>query len=139
MHDVERGRVERRVRRVQAVVDLTRVGLGRFCVQLDESVRWERELNEDEQHALALARVLTHQPPWLIIDEVLDSLDDTSLERAIDIFTKDLAKSTIIHIGRNDGHNTFSRVLHLIKDPDGNKLPPIPAPAAASPALATSS
>jgi vitamin B12/bleomycin/antimicrobial peptide transport system ATP-binding/permease protein len=117
---------------------LTRVGLGRFCVQLDQTVRWERELNEDEQHALALARVLTHQPPWLVIDEVLDSLDDTTLQRAIDIFTQDLAKSTIIHIGRSDGHHTFSRVLHLIKDPDGNKLPPTAAPAAA-PALATSS
>jgi putative ATP-binding cassette transporter len=116
---------------------LTRVGLGRFCVQLDETVRWDRELNEDEQHALALARVLTHQPPWLIIDEVLDSLDDTSLERAVEIFTKDLAKSTIIHIGRNDALHTFSRVLHLIKDPDGNKLPPIPGPAAASAAAAS--
>jgi vitamin B12/bleomycin/antimicrobial peptide transport system ATP-binding/permease protein len=116
---------------------LTRVGLKRFCAQLDATVRWERELNEDEQHALALARVLTHQPPWLVIDEVLDSLDDTSLERAVEIFTKDLAKSTIIHIGRNDAHHTFSRLLHLIKDPNGNKLPSPPA-AAVAPALAAS-
>jgi putative ATP-binding cassette transporter len=118
---------------------LLRVGLGRFCTKLDDNVRWDRELNEDEQHALALARVLTHQPPWLVIDEVLDSLDDRSLDRAVDIFTHDLAKSTIIHIGRNDGNHTFTRALHLIKDPDGNKLPPVPAPAPASapvPALA---
>ena len=110
---------------------LSRVGLGRFCTQLDDSVRWERELNEDEQHALALARVLTHQPPWLVIDEVLDSLDETTLDRAVDIFTKDLKQSTIIHIGRSDAHHTFSRVLHLIKDPGRNKLP-LPVPATSS-------
>src|ERR1700761_1964760 len=119
---------------------LTRVGLGRLCGRLDQTDRWDRELNEDDQHALSLARVLTHQPPWLIIDEVLDSLDDVSLKLAVDIFTHDLAKSTIIHIGRSDAHNIFSRVLHLIKDPDGNKLPPVaaaPATPAATPALAT--
>src|ERR1700742_15577 len=120
---------------------LARVGLRRYCTDLDSTMRWDRELNEDEQHALALARVLTHMPPWLVIDEVLDSLDDTSLDRAVDIFTKDLAKSTIIHIGRNDGHHTFSRVLHLIKDPGRNRLPVPPSPKApaATAALATSS
>jgi putative ATP-binding cassette transporter len=118
---------------------LSRVGLGRLCTKLDDSERWERELNEDDQHALSLARVLTHQPPWLIIDEVLDSLDDLSLNRAVDIFTHDLAESTIIHIGRSDAHSFFSRVLHLIKDPHGNKLPPVAAAPAAAPALAASS
>ncbi len=40
-----------------------------------------------------------------------------ALERVIDIFTKDLAQSAVIHIGRSDAHHFFSRVLHLIMDP----------------------
>jgi putative ATP-binding cassette transporter len=116
---------------------LSRVKLGRLCTRLDATERWDRELNEDEQHALALARILIHMPPWIVIDEVLDSLDDTALDLAVDIFTKDLAQSTIIHIGRNDAHQTFKRVLHLVKDPAGKKSVIATAPAA-SPALATS-
>ena len=37
------------------------------------------ELSDDEQHAVAFARVSLHKPPWLMIDEVLDSIDDTHL------------------------------------------------------------
>jgi vitamin B12/bleomycin/antimicrobial peptide transport system ATP-binding/permease protein len=101
---------------------LARVGLQRLAPQLDAAERWDRELNEDEQQALALARVIIHKAAWVIIDEVLDSLDDTALERAIDIFSKDLAQSGIIHIGRSDAHHTFSRILHLVMDPAAKKL-----------------
>jgi putative ATP-binding cassette transporter len=114
---------------------LVRVGLKRLTPLLDSTLRWDHELNEDEQHALNLARVITHQAPWVIIDEVLDGLDDRQLDRAVDIFTKDLAQSAIIHIGRTDAHHMFSRVLHLIMDPT-TKLK-IPAPAPGTPRLAT--
>jgi putative ATP-binding cassette transporter len=116
---------------------LSRVKLSRLCTRLDTTERWDRELNEDEQHALALARVLIHMPPWIVIDEVLDSLDDLALDLAVDIFTKDLAQSTIIHIGRNDARHTFKRVLHLVKDPAGKKSTIATAPAL-KPALAAS-
>ena len=116
---------------------LTRVGLERLTAQLDATQRWERELNEDEQQALALARVIIHKAPWVVIDEVLDSLDDTALERVIDIFSKDLGQCGIIHIGRSDAHHTFSRVLHLVMDPGAKKLRP-PEAALAPPLPATS-
>jgi putative ATP-binding cassette transporter len=118
---------------------LARVGLERLASRIDATERWDRELNEDEQQALALARVLIHKPAWLLIDEVLDALDDKALERAVDIITKDLAQSGVIHIGRPDTHHMFSRVLHLIMDP-AKKLkalgtaPVAPLRAAASPA-----
>ena len=112
---------------------LARVGLERLIPQLDSPERWDRDLNEDELHALALARVLTHKAAWVLIDEVLDSLEDSWLERTIDIFAKDLAQSTIIYIGRTDAHHVFSRVLHLIMDPTAKKLKNLgPAPAAAA-------
>jgi putative ATP-binding cassette transporter len=102
---------------------LTRMSLERLLPMLDETQRWERELSEDEQQAVAFARVLLHKPPWLLIDEVLDSLDEDSLQRVTDIFAKDLRESAIIYIGRAGGAGLFSRQLHLVKDPTLRKLP----------------
>jgi vitamin B12/bleomycin/antimicrobial peptide transport system ATP-binding/permease protein len=122
---------------------LARVGLERLISKLDSTERWDRELNEDEQQALASARVLTHKAPWILIDEVLDSLDDVALDRAVDILTKDLAQSGVIYIGRSEAHHMFTRVLHLIMDPTAKKLKALgqaaPASAAApAPVPATS-
>jgi putative ATP-binding cassette transporter len=123
---------------------LARVGLRRLTTKLDATERWDHELNEDEQQALAMARVIIHKAPWVLIDEVFDPLDETALERVVDIFTKDLAQSGVIYIGRTDAHHLFSRVLHLIMDPTAQKLktlaqaaapavaPPPPAPVATS-------
>jgi putative ATP-binding cassette transporter len=113
---------------------LKRVGLERLTPLLDATERWDRELNEDEQQALALARVLIHKAAWVLIDEVLDALDESALQRAVDIFTKDLAQSGVIYIGRNDAHHFFSRTLHLVMDPTAKRLklpaaaPPPPTP-----------
>jgi vitamin B12/bleomycin/antimicrobial peptide transport system ATP-binding/permease protein len=114
---------------------LLRLRLDRLVPMLDTTLRWDRELSEEEQQSLAFARVVLHKRPWVLIDEVLDSLPDDALELVIDIFTKDLAQTGILHIGRTDAHHLFSRVLHLVKDPAGRKLAG-PAPAApAAPAL----
>ena len=103
---------------------LVRLKLERLVPMLDTSLRWDRELSDDEQQSLAFARVLLHGPPWVLIDEVFDSLADDALELVIDIFTKDLAQTGVLHIGRSDAHHLFSRVLHLIKDPAARKLAP---------------
>jgi putative ATP-binding cassette transporter len=103
---------------------LTRLNLDRLTPMLDKVERWDRELNEDEQQTLAFARVLLHSPPWVIIDEVLDSLDDDIRQRILDIFGADLKHTGVVHIGRADSHDhLFTRVLHLVKDPALRKLP----------------
>jgi putative ATP-binding cassette transporter len=102
---------------------LKRMSLDRLLPMLDKTERWERELSEDEQQGVALARVLLHEPPWLLIDEVLDSLDEDSLHRVTEIFAQDLRQSAIIHIGRARNDALFSRVLHLVKDPALRRLP----------------
>jgi putative ATP-binding cassette transporter len=102
---------------------LERLGLQRLIPGLGTSRRWDRELNDDEQKSLAFARLLLHHPPWVLIDEVLDSLDDDTHVRAMTILTKDLQASGIIHIGRTEmNDHVFSRVLHLIKDPGARKI-----------------
>ena len=110
---------------------LLRLNLQRLAPRLDASERWDRELSEDEQQGLAFARMVLHAPRWVLIDEVLDSLDDETRGRVMDIFVKDLGSTGVIHIGRPVvREHFFSRVLHLVMDPAGRKLDPIlPQPA----------
>jgi vitamin B12/bleomycin/antimicrobial peptide transport system ATP-binding/permease protein len=96
---------------------LERIGLGRYLKSLDVEQRWDRELSEDEQMSLALARVILQTPPWVVFDDTFSSLEDDTLERVIDVFTHDVTRTTIIHIGRSAQAHVplFSRVLHLTR------------------------
>jgi putative ATP-binding cassette transporter len=98
---------------------LGRLGLERLVPLLEVTRRWDRELSQDEQLGLAFARIVLQTPPWLLIDDMLGSLDDESLERIIDIFANELARTSVIHIGRaaQARDPLFHRVLHLVKSP----------------------
>jgi putative ATP-binding cassette transporter len=111
---------------------LARLKLDRLVPLLDVSRRWDHELSEDEQQTLAFARVVLHAPPWILIDEVLDALEDDARQAVLDIFAGDLQHTGVIHIGRAEAHDhLFSRVLHLVKDPALRRLrtpaPPVTA------------
>jgi vitamin B12/bleomycin/antimicrobial peptide transport system ATP-binding/permease protein len=102
---------------------LVRLKLDRLVPMLDAPERWDRNLSEDEQQTLAFARVVLHAPPWVLIDEVLDSLDVDARQGILDIFAKDLAHTGVIYIGRTDPRDPlFTRVLHLVKDPALRRL-----------------
>jgi vitamin B12/bleomycin/antimicrobial peptide transport system ATP-binding/permease protein len=97
---------------------LYRLGLERLAPLLDKTHRWDRELSQDEQLCLAVARILLQSPPWVLIDGTFGSLDDDVLELVIDVFTKELEKTGVIHIGGPaQAHPLFTRVLHLVKNP----------------------
>ncbi len=97
---------------------LFRLGLERLAPLLDETRRWDRELSQDEQLCLVFARMLIQTPPWVLIDGTFGLLDDDVLELVIDVFTKELKSTGIIHIGGpGDAHDLFSASLHLIKAP----------------------
>ena len=105
---------------------LERLGMERLEPLLDQTRRWEQLLSDWEQQSVAFARALIHTPPWLLIDEVLDTLDDDTRRRVSDVILKDLAGSAVIHIGRSALHrDLFGRVLHLVKDPQAHRLPPV--------------
>jgi putative ATP-binding cassette transporter len=102
---------------------LLRLGLRRLAPMLEVSRRWDRELSEDEQQGVALARMLLHAPRWVLIDEMLDSIDHDTLRRVLDAVAHELKDSTVIHIGRSAAmHSVFQRVLHLVKDPTVRRL-----------------
>jgi hypothetical protein len=82
--------------------------------------RWDRELTDDEQQCLVFTRILLHKPRWVVVDEVLDTLEDDARKRVISLFNDGLKDAAIINIGRPEAKNHFfKRVLHLIKDPHG--------------------
>jgi putative ATP-binding cassette transporter len=97
---------------------LYRLGLERLAPLLDTTHRWDRELSQDEQLCLAVARILLQSPPWVLIDGMFGSLDDDVLELVIDVFTNELQRTGVIHIGGPaQAHPLFTRVLHLVKAP----------------------
>ena len=110
--------------RAKAFTDaLYRVGLTRLVPMVDLARRWDRELGHDEQQSLAFARLLIHAPPWVLLDEVLDSMDEETRMRVGDIFARELKDTAVIHISRGTArHPMFMRVLHLIKDPTLRRL-----------------
>src|SRR5450631_3541134 len=102
---------------------LERLNLARLVPMLDSTQRWERDLSEDEQHSLVFARALLHEPRWMIIDEVLDSLDDRARDCVIDVLMKDFQQTGIVYIGRIPAHDRlFGRTVRLMKDPGAHKL-----------------
>lgn len=96
---------------------LERAGLERCVKSLDASQRWDRELNADEQMALVLARVVLHVPQWVVFDDTFSSMENGTLERAIDLFAQPGSRTTVIHIGRGTQMHLplFNRVLHLTR------------------------
>jgi putative ATP-binding cassette transporter len=118
---------------------LERLGLDRLVPLLDQTRRWEQLLSDAEQQSVAFARALIHAPPWLLIDEVLDTLDDDLRRKVSDVIAKDLAGSAVIHIGRSAAHgDLFGRVLHLVKDPEARRLPSVGNLARSRPVLTAS-
>ena len=90
---------------------------------IDLGRRWDRELGHDEQQSLAFARLLIHAPRWVLLDEILDSMDEETRTRACDIFTRELKDTAVIHVSRSKARDAmFMRVLHLIKDSTVRRL-----------------
>jgi putative ATP-binding cassette transporter len=99
---------------------LRQAGLERLSSSLNRDARWDKELADEEQQRLALARILLHKPRWVVIDEALDALDDDARNRVMTLFTTGLHQAAIVNIGRPETkRHYFERVLHLVKDPQG--------------------
>lgn len=104
----------------ELIAALEATGLGRLSPALDQNARWDRNLTDDEQQALAFARLVVRKPEWVIIDEALDALDPEAHRRVMTIFRENLPDAAIINIGRPEGRDHFfTRALSLVKDPAG--------------------
>jgi putative ATP-binding cassette transporter len=115
---------------------LERMKLTHLSPDLDRDARWERELTPEDQGKLAFARLLLHKPRWIMLDEVADHLNEEARGFIIDIFGQELADAAVVNISQADAVRGFyTRVLHLIEDPEGECLAPIAGiPVAVQPA-----
>lgn len=96
---------------------LERLKLTHLIPMLDQSKRWDQELNEEEQQRLAFARLVLQTPAWLLIDEALDSLDEQTLIQVKDVLAHELKNTGLIHIGREQpAESIYSSTLHLVND-----------------------
>ena len=102
---------------------LKRLGLERLAPLLDQKQSWDRDLTEEEQHALAFARALLHAPDWLIVNEALDALYGKTRERVIEIMSEEFRATGFIHIGRFHAPGfVYSREWQMIGNPASRRL-----------------
>ena len=107
---------------------LAAVGLERLQPQLDATLRWDRQLNDDEKQSLAIARVILQRPRWLVLNGVFEGLDAASRRRIETILGGELAGLGLIDIGKevNEGEAGafFNRNLRLVTDESGPTFSP---------------
>jgi putative ATP-binding cassette transporter len=98
--------------------------LGHLGARLDSTEPWEQELSAPEQQRLALARVLLHEPGWILLDEATSGLDEALEQEIYELLAKQLphaAVMTVSHrpalaryhqrswtLARKDGRVTFA-------------------------------
>jgi vitamin B12/bleomycin/antimicrobial peptide transport system ATP-binding/permease protein len=116
---------------------LERVGLEHLVPSLDREKRWDKDLSLDEQQRLAFARVVLHEPDWVLLDDAMGALEDHHCRLILSIFEEELANAAVISIGRTPARSGFySRVLHFSRRAETVPLPlrprprPAPRPAA---------
>jgi len=101
---------------------LTTLKLQRLLPALDETAHWD-QWSEDELISLVFVRAVLHASEWIVIDELLDTADATTLALIHQVLDKELKHSAVVHIGRPmTDERLFHRVLHLIKDPSVRRL-----------------
>ena len=97
---------------------LQRCGLSHLADRLDEEEQWANTLQGGEQQRLAFARLLIDPPDVLIMDEATSALDVLSEARMLELVSTDLARTTVICVGRRAGlERYFDRQLCLVADP----------------------
>jgi putative ATP-binding cassette transporter len=115
---------------------LARLDLGHLAPALDHTERWDRQLPLDEQQRVAFARLLLHQPRWVVIDDALSALGDEHRRLVLSVCERELAGATLIRLGRDPVLDGFwNRTLHIIERPGGPRLRSRPVHRLVQPAL----
>jgi vitamin B12/bleomycin/antimicrobial peptide transport system ATP-binding/permease protein len=93
---------------------LKRVGLDRLIARLGAKERWDKVLSTDEQHRLALARLLLHAPTWVFFEDTASCMNEEHCRLIRSIFGSELATASVIGIGTSPALDGFyTRTLHF--------------------------
>jgi len=78
-------------------------GLDHLVTRLDDEEPWEQKLSSHEQQRLALARVLLHEPEWILLDEATSNLDEATEAKVYETLTGRLPRAAVLAVAERPG------------------------------------
>ncbi|MBN9009731.1 MAG: ABC transporter ATP-binding protein/permease, partial [Rhizobiales bacterium] len=100
---------------------LARVGIEHLAASLEKEAAWDKQLNDDEQRRVVLARMILARPAWVISDEAIDLGDAAMRDLVVSIFGKELAGAALLDISGRDARDPFStRTVQLVAAAPGD-------------------
>jgi len=82
---------------------LRSIGLAHLAARLDEPGPWDQSTSVHEQQLVALARVLLHEPDWVVLDESTSGLDEVSERRIFELLLRALPRASLVALGPRRG------------------------------------
>ena len=102
---------------------LERCGLKHLIERMNETEKWDRVLSVGEQQRVAFARLLLHKPGWVFMDEATSALDEKGQVSMMNLFSEELAGSSLISIAHRTGLDVFhDRTLNMVISATGTRL-----------------
>jgi ABC-type uncharacterized transport system fused permease/ATPase subunit len=74
------------------------VGLENLLGRLDETDTWENCLAREQLQRLGIARILLHQPHWILLQESLDSLSTEDAKQLMAVICEELPEAAILTV-----------------------------------------
>lgn len=104
-----------RIREVMRVLEI-----GHLADRLDAVEPWDHVLSGHEKQVLAFARVLLHEPRWILLDDATSGLDEATERRLYETLLRRLPNATVIALGARAGViDLLPRRWILAPRPDG--------------------
>jgi len=99
---------------------LRTLDIGHLAGRLDDTESWDYALSGHEKQVLAMARVLLHEPEWVLIDDATSGLDEATERRIYEVLLEKLPRATVISLGaRASVIDLLRRRWKLTPRPDG--------------------
>ena len=102
---------------------ITDVGLGHLMKSLDEDAAWDHVLSGGEKQRIAFARLFSHRPNLIIMDEATSSLDPASQTQVMNLLIDRLPDAAVVSIAHRPELEAFhNRKLIFEHRPGGSHL-----------------